>query len=144
MGKILGKERKFAEERARIYAAEILLALEDLHKRDIIYRDLKPDNVVIDEEGRATITHPCIVIGYFNHANMRGKLTAGIFELRRRDSHGHLFKLADGNRCLRVGFLGRFGTHTKSVRALRPKHPTAVMLLEFCWHTETVFVRGAV
>ena len=53
MGKILQKERKFTEDRARIYATEILLALEDLHKRDIIYRDLKPDNVVLDEEGHA-------------------------------------------------------------------------------------------
>lgn len=53
LGKILQKERKFTEERAKIYAAEILLALEDLHKRDIIYRDLKPDNVVLDYDGHA-------------------------------------------------------------------------------------------
>jgi len=34
----------------------VLLALEDLHKQDIIFRDLKPDNVVIDEEGHALLT----------------------------------------------------------------------------------------
>lgn len=39
-----------------MYAAEVLLALEDLHKRDIVFRDLKPDNVVIDEEGHALLT----------------------------------------------------------------------------------------
>ena len=53
LGKILQRERKFTEERARIYACELLLALEDLHKRDIIYRDLKPDNVVLDDDGHA-------------------------------------------------------------------------------------------
>ena len=39
-----------------MYLAEVLLALEDLHKRDIIYRDLKPDNIVFDQTGHAMVT----------------------------------------------------------------------------------------
>lgn len=48
MSRTLQKVRRFEEEVARFYLAEILLALEDLHKRDIIFRDLKPDNIVFD------------------------------------------------------------------------------------------------
>lgn len=47
---------RFSEDRARIYLAELVLALEDLHKRDIIFRDLKPDNIVLDAEGHVMIT----------------------------------------------------------------------------------------
>lgn len=56
LSKALHKERRFPEDIARIYLAEIILALEDLHKRDIIYRDLKPDNIVFDSDGHVLLT----------------------------------------------------------------------------------------
>ncbi len=56
MGQALTKHRRFDIDIAKIYAAEIVLALEYLHKNEIIFRDLKPDNVVFDEEGHALLT----------------------------------------------------------------------------------------
>lgn len=56
MGMALAKHRRFPVELAKIYAAEIVLALDYLHKKDIIFRDLKPDNVVFDEDGHARLT----------------------------------------------------------------------------------------
>lgn len=46
----------FGEERARFYAAEIVSALEYLHKSGVVYRDLKPENVLIDAEGHVRLT----------------------------------------------------------------------------------------
>ena len=56
MGQALAKHRRFDIELARVYAAEIVLAIEYLHKNEIIFRDLKPDNVVFDEDGHALLT----------------------------------------------------------------------------------------
>jgi serine/threonine protein kinase len=56
MTRQLQKDRRFTEDRARMYLCEIMLALEDLHKRNIIFRDLKPDNIVFDGDGHAMIT----------------------------------------------------------------------------------------
>jgi len=52
----LQNERKFSTERARFYAAEIVLGLEHLHKQGIIYRDLKPENLLLDSDGHICIT----------------------------------------------------------------------------------------
>lgn len=56
MTRILHKDKRFDEPRARNYLCEIILAIEDLHKRNIIFRDLKPDNIVFDSDGHAMIT----------------------------------------------------------------------------------------
>ena len=56
LGELLQKEKKLPEELVRMYLCEILLALEDLHKRDVIFRDLKPDNIVMDSEGHVLLT----------------------------------------------------------------------------------------
>ncbi|KAL9263626.1 kinase PVPK-1-like protein, partial [Drosera capensis] len=46
----------FPEHAARFYVAEVLLALEYLHMLGIIYRDLKPENVLVREDGHIMLS----------------------------------------------------------------------------------------
>ncbi|CAM0951860.1 unnamed protein product [Alopecurus aequalis] len=48
--------KHFSEQAAKFYVAEVLLALEYLHMLGIIYRDLKPENVLVREDGHIMLT----------------------------------------------------------------------------------------
>ncbi|KAJ1508488.1 hypothetical protein HMI54_008326 [Coelomomyces lativittatus] len=52
----LTNEQVFSEERAKFYISELILALECLHKHGVVYRDLKPENVLLDSNGHIALT----------------------------------------------------------------------------------------
>ncbi|KAM1715858.1 hypothetical protein ACFX11_023882 [Malus domestica] len=48
--------KHFTEQAARFYASEVLLALEYLHMMGVVYRDLKPENVLVREDGHIMLS----------------------------------------------------------------------------------------
>jgi serine/threonine protein kinase len=70
----LSRDQKFDSWRAKFYTAEIGLALGHLHALDIIYRDLKPENAVLDKEG-----HVCLTDFGLAKTNVQGAYAASTF-----------------------------------------------------------------
>lgn len=52
----LKKDVRFTEDRSKFYMAELVLALEYLHQQGVVYRDVKPENILIDSEGHIRLT----------------------------------------------------------------------------------------
>lgn len=48
---ILRRNKTFPPSQAKFYAASVCLAFEYMHKRNFIYRDLKPENLLLDRDG---------------------------------------------------------------------------------------------
>jgi len=63
----LRKSGRFSNETSRFYASEIILALAYLHSKNIVYRDLKPENLLIDKDGHIKITD----FGFAKHVEDR-------------------------------------------------------------------------
>lgn len=47
---------RFSSQTANFYACEIITAIDYLHQKNIVYRDLKPENLLLDKEGHLKIT----------------------------------------------------------------------------------------
>eukprot|EP01126_Amoeba_proteus_P045079 TRINITY_DN5033_c0_g3_i7.p1 TRINITY_DN5033_c0_g3~~TRINITY_DN5033_c0_g3_i7.p1 ORF type:complete len:405 (+),score=94.55 TRINITY_DN5033_c0_g3_i7:74-1288(+) len=52
----LQREKRFSTERVKFYCAEIAAALEYLHDHGVIYRDLKPENLLLTAQGHIVMT----------------------------------------------------------------------------------------
>ena len=52
----LNKRQCFDSKMVRFYAAEMIMALDYLHKQGVVYRDLKPENVLLNSDGHVKLT----------------------------------------------------------------------------------------
>jgi len=56
MARLLADKKTLKEAEVKRLAAEIVLAIEYLHSMNIIYRDMKPENIVFDSKGHIKLT----------------------------------------------------------------------------------------
>ncbi|KAH6648208.1 kinase-like domain-containing protein [Truncatella angustata] len=56
----LQRERRFDGDKAKLYAAELILVLEYLHNKNIIFALLDPAHILLDTYGHISLCHPAI------------------------------------------------------------------------------------
>jgi len=53
---VLREKTLFDDDTARFYAGSVVLAFEYMHSKNIVYRDLKPENLLLDQDGYLKVT----------------------------------------------------------------------------------------
>lgn len=56
MRALITNKTRLSESEAKLYLAEVLIAIEELHKNGIIHRDIKLDNILLDKDGHVKMT----------------------------------------------------------------------------------------
>lgn len=86
------KYKTFTEKDVRIISAQLILAIEHLHKQGIIYRDLKPDNILIDNKGYIKLADFGLckdgIVGNFETKSFCGSVAYLPPEVINRTGHG--------------------------------------------------------
>lgn len=67
----LARDRTVAPAAAAAVAAQVACALDFAHRRGVVHRDVKPDNILFDEDGHAVVTDFGIATARF-HARLTG------------------------------------------------------------------------
>jgi len=70
----MGGEPGFPEDRSRFYACEIILGLGHLHKEGIVYRDCKPENILLDSKGHVRISDLGLAVEIPEGEAVRGRV----------------------------------------------------------------------
>lgn len=68
----LNMQEKFPEARTRFHASQVLLGLEHIHSKGIVYRDLKLENVLVDEKGHVQISDLGLAVLLGDSGKVRG------------------------------------------------------------------------
>ena len=92
----------YTHERAMFYAAEIVLAMQHLHELDILYRDLKPDNVLLTVEGNVKLAD----MGAARGIEADGQIKGGD---GHTDTASRTAKKGDPNKARRMTITGTHG-----------------------------------
>lgn len=70
----MGCEPGFDINRARFYAAEVVCGLEHLHLQGIVYRDCKPENILLDDHGHVRISDLGLAVEITESDMVRGRV----------------------------------------------------------------------
>lgn len=70
----MGGEPGFELVRARFYAAEVVCGLEHLHQQGIVYRDCKPENILLDDYGHVRISDLGLAVEIPEGEMVRGRV----------------------------------------------------------------------
>lgn len=70
----MGGEPGFELTRARFYAAEVVCGIENLHQQGIVYRDCKPENILLDDHGHVRISDLGLAVEIPEGEMVRGRV----------------------------------------------------------------------
>lgn len=70
----MGGDPGFELARARFYAAEVVCGLEHLHQQGIVYRDCKPENILLDDHGHVRISDLGLAVEIPEGEMVRGRV----------------------------------------------------------------------